>query len=219
MIPLDEVFAHYGNPDPAIVSIINKNGVDLSYVGHGEITKALSEIDPEWTWEPILGADGLPAIRIQHGKIPRRDKDPILVDMATMWGRLTLNGVTRWAVGSVEAHKPDLDKELVSDFLRNAAMRFGVALGLWIKDTGGGAAFKPAQMVTRQVSEHVTSTQPVNAPSEKQLWLFKKLLKDAGKLPPANINAMDKFEVSRAIEALKANEEPNFPPMPDEEPF
>jgi hypothetical protein len=219
MIPLSDVFAQYGNPDPAIVAILNKNGVDLSYVGHGEITKALSEIDPEWTWEPVLGADGLPAIRIQHGKIPRRDKDPIIVDMATMWGRLTLNGVTRWAVGSVEAHKPDLDKELVSDFIRNAAMRFGVALGLWIKDTGGGAGLNAPRMVTKQVSEGVTSTGPVNAPSEKQLWLLKKLLKEAGKLPPLNLNTMDKFEVSRAIEALKANEEPNYPPVTDEEPF
>jgi hypothetical protein len=36
---------------------------------------------------------------------------------------------------------------------------------------------------------------------------------------PANINAMDKYEVSKAIEALKADEEPNYPPLPDEEPF
>ena len=69
------------------------------------------------------------------------------------------------------------------------------------------------------VQGETTITKPGNAPSEKQLWLFKKLLKDAGKLPPLNIDQMDKFEVSRGIEALKNNQEPDLPPMPDEEPF
>lgn len=213
---LSEIFAHYGHPDPSIVSILDKNGVQLSYVGHAEITKALTEIDPEWTWTPVLGADGLPAIRIQDGEIHRKDKEPLKVRMATMWGQMTLNGVTRWAVGSVEAHKPDLDKELVSDFIRNAAMRFGVALGLWMKDTGTQP--RPQSRTTIQQGE-TTITRPANAPSEKQLWLFKKLLKDAGKLPPLNIDQMDKFEVSRGIEALKNGSEPEMPPLPDEEPF
>jgi hypothetical protein len=221
MIPLEEVFAHYGNPDPSIVKAISKNGVELSYVGHGEITKALSEIDPEWTWEPVLGADGLPAIRIQKGQIPRRDRDPILVDMATMWGRLTLNGVTRWAVGSVEAHKPDLDKELVSDFIRNAAMRFGVALGLWIGDSTPPARTAGTMRTTTDAGSDVVTTRPANAPSEKQLWLVGKLFKEQGKLPPHNLGSMDKFEVSRLIEQLKAGDE--VPPPTDtdapEEPF
>jgi len=154
---LDEVYGRYGHPDPATISVLNKNGVDLAYVGHAEITKALSEIDAQWTWEPILGADGLPAIRIQHGSIPRRDKEPILVEMATMWGKLTLCGVTRWAVGSVEAHKPDLDKELVSDFLRNAAMRFGVALSLWMKDSTAPAS-RP--QMTQRSAGNTTITEP-----------------------------------------------------------
>jgi hypothetical protein len=221
MIPLEEVFAHYGNPDPSIVKAISKNGVELSYVGHGEITKALSEIDPEWTWEPVLGADGLPAIRIQKGQIPRRDRDPILVDMATMWGRLTLNGVTRWAVGSVEAHKPDLDKELVSDLLRNAGMRFGIALGLWIGDSTPPTRTAGTMRTTTDAGSDVVTTRPANAPSEKQLWLVGKLFKEQGKLPPHNLGSMDKFEVSRLIEQLKAGDE--VPPPTDtdapEEPF
>jgi hypothetical protein len=131
---LEDVYSKYGIPDNSVVSYVDKNGVSLAYVSHAHITKTLCEIDPLWSWEPVLGVDGLPAIRIQHGEIRRRDKPPLLVEMATMWGKLTLLGVTRWAVGSVEAHKPDLDKELVSDFLRNAAMRFGIALSLWMKD-------------------------------------------------------------------------------------
>jgi hypothetical protein len=67
----------------------------------------------------------------------------------------------------------------------------------------------------------VVTERPANAPSDKQLWLVKKLHKDAGKLPPHNLGSMDKFEVSRLIESLKSGEE--VPPPSDtdfpEEPF
>ena len=51
-----------------------------------------------------------------------------------------------------------------------------------------------------------TITQPSNLPSEKQLWLYKAELKKAGKLPPHNIGTMSKFDVSKAIDALKNGE-------------
>ncbi len=76
---------------------------------------------------------------------------------------------------------------------------------------------KVNRMTTTQ--GETTITRSSNAPSEKQLWLFKKLLKEAGKLPPVNIDSMDKFEVSRGIEALKNGAEPDLPPLPEEEPF
>lgn len=217
MIELADVFDRYGHPDPSIVSVLDKNGVSLSYVGHAEITKALSEVDPFWTWEPVLGDDGLPAIRIQHGKIPRRDKDPIPVEMATMWGRLTLCGVTRWAVGSVEAHKPDLDKELVSDFLRNAAMRFGIALGLWMKDTG--TTPPPPQRQTRTQGSY-TVTEPTNKATDKQIGYAKSFYKNADRLPPVGLEQLSKHEIASLIDELKSG---NFPDIntntTDEEPF
>lgn len=220
---LEQVFAHYGHPDPAIVSVLDKNGVSLSYVGHAEITKALSEIDPFWTWEPVLGADGLPAIRLQHGKIPRRDKDPLIVDMATMWGRLTLQGVTRWAVGSVEAHKPDLDKELVSDFLRNAAMRFGVALGLWMKDTGNPQPKPQTQQRVTQRGE-VTITAPAGAATDKQIGYAKSFYKNADKLPPVGLEQLSKHQIASLIDELKTGSFPDLHamfggPEAGEEPF
>jgi hypothetical protein len=49
-------------------------------------------------------------------------------------------------------------------------------------------------------------TEPSNLPSEKQLWLYKAELKKAGRLPPTNIGTMSKYEVSKAIDALKNNE-------------
>ena len=50
-----------------------------------------------------------------------------------MWATLTLLGKSFLGVGSVRSDKPDMDKELIGDFLRNASMRFGIALSLWSK--------------------------------------------------------------------------------------
>jgi hypothetical protein len=80
----------------------------------------LIEIDPLWTWQPVAWDNGTPAIHVENG-------------MATMWATLTLLGKSMLGVGSVRADKPDQSKELIGDFLRNAAMRFGIALSLWSK--------------------------------------------------------------------------------------
>jgi hypothetical protein len=74
------------------------------------------------------------------------------------------------------------------------------------------------QRVTTQSADGVITERPANAPSDKQVWLYKKLLKEAGKLPPLDLASMDKFQVSKAIEALK-NNEPEEIPLPEEEPF
>jgi len=187
--PLLVALIDYYTPDPSIVSELDKNGVSLSYVGHAEITKMLIEIDPEWSWEPAAWVDGRPATFQQAGLIKRRDGTATEVPTVSMWGRLTLLGVTRVAVGSVEAHKPDLDKELVSDFLRNAAMRFGLCLSLWAK---GGA--QPPQQRTRTV---VSSSSSGWQPTEKQ-QRFLRALGYAGTMPTTR----DSFD--RIVEQLKA---------------
>lgn len=95
--------------------------IHLDYVGHAETTDRFLSVDPEWTWEPIAWtAEGTPAIT-QHG------------GNLVMWGRLTLCGTTRPGVGTAPREKEDAHKELIGDFLRNAGMRFGVALDLWRK--------------------------------------------------------------------------------------
>jgi len=118
---LEEVLAKYGVPDPKIVGKLPKAGMQLDFVGHADVTKMLIEIDPEWTWEPVaFDANGLPAYRVENG-------------MAHMAGWLTVQGVRRLGIGSVMHNKPDLLKELISDFIRNSAMRFGICLALWTK--------------------------------------------------------------------------------------
>jgi hypothetical protein len=118
---LEEIIGKYGVPDPKIVGKLPKGGMQLDFVGHADVTKMLIEIDPEWTWEPTaFDVNGLPAYRVENG-------------MAHMAGWLTILGVRRLGIGSVMHNKPDLLKELISDFIRNASMRFGVCLSLWTK--------------------------------------------------------------------------------------
>jgi hypothetical protein len=106
---------------PEAVGKLPRGGTQLDYVGHAAVTDRLLQVDPLWTWEPLAVApDGGPLIRTVG-------KD------AELWSRLTVCGHTRIGVGTAAATSFELSKQLVSDALRNAAMRFGVALDLWTK--------------------------------------------------------------------------------------
>jgi hypothetical protein len=97
--------------------------VHLDYVGHAEVTDRLLSIDPAWSWEPLSRTEqGLPLFERDGQGRP-----------VGFWIQLTVLGVTRYGYGSVESHKSDAVKELIGDAIRNAAMRFGVALDLWAK--------------------------------------------------------------------------------------
>lgn len=118
---LATVFDKYGSPDPKYVERLPKGGTTLDFIGHARITQWLLEIDPMWTIEPVAFDEaGLPA-RVKHGTMVQ----------AGFW--MTLCGHRRYCVGSVEERKTDIGKELVSDAIRNGAMRFGLALDLWSK--------------------------------------------------------------------------------------
>jgi len=92
--------------------------VDLDYVGHAAATDRLLQVDPEWTWEPVaFGPDGLPVF-----------------GNGGLWIKLTICGVTRMGFGDAGGKSgPNAVKEAIGDAIRNASMRFGVALDLWAK--------------------------------------------------------------------------------------
>ena len=101
-----------------------KGGTQLDYVGHAAVTDRLLEVDPLWSWEPVAFTEaGLPLVHY-------RDKPA----EAVLWIRLTVCGHQRLGVGIVSAGAFELEKQLISDAIRNAAMRFGVALDLWAKE-------------------------------------------------------------------------------------
>lgn len=99
-------------------------GVHLDYVGHGAVTDRLLTVDPYWSWEPLaFDEHGLPRfMRAAAG-------NPL-----GLWIKLTIKGVTRLGYGSVEGNAFEPEKQLIGDAIRNAAMRFGVALDLWTKE-------------------------------------------------------------------------------------
>lgn len=108
---------------PEQIGKLPRSGIQLDYVGHADVTSRLLEADPEWTWEPAATDEaGLPLFDHDANGKP-----------VGLWIRLTVGGVTRLGYGSCPATQGDAVKVLIGDALRNAAMRFGVAVDLWAK--------------------------------------------------------------------------------------
>lgn len=128
-------------PFPAsAISHRPQGGVQLSYVGHAETTDRLLSVDPLWSWEPFaVDAQGSPIVDYDAQGHP-----------VGLWIKLTVCGVTRPGYGSCLSTKSDGIKELIGDAIRNAAMRYGVALDLWAKgDLESGNASEASQPAAR----------------------------------------------------------------------
>ena len=97
-----------------------KGGIRLDYVSHGNVTRRLLEVDPDWNWEPMAwDVQGLPLFDERGG----------------LWIKLTVCGVTRIGYGEPQGSDAyDRIKGAIGNAIRVAAMRFGVALDLWAKD-------------------------------------------------------------------------------------
>ncbi len=120
----------------------------LDFVGHAATTDRLLQVDPGWNWEPFAtDANGLPMIDAR----------------GNLWIRLTVCGITRIGVGDGKSLK-----ELIGDAIRNAAMRFGVALDLWSKDdleqTSGEGATKLRAALAKPAT---AKQQPQEPPPER----------------------------------------------------
>ncbi len=104
---------------PEQIGKLPKGGITLDFVGHGYLTARLLDVDPMWSWEPMALDDrGL----------------PLLDENGGLWIRLTVCGMTRLGYGDAGGRKgSNAIKEIIGDALRNAGMRFGMALELWCK--------------------------------------------------------------------------------------
>lgn len=105
---------------PEQIQKLDAGYAKLDYVSHAWVTDRLLEVDPQWTWEPVgFDANGLPAFDENGG----------------LWIKLTVCGVTRYGYGEpATKDKYDQKKSAIGNAIRNAAMRFGVALDLWTKE-------------------------------------------------------------------------------------
>jgi hypothetical protein len=159
-----------------------------------------------------------------HCEIVHDDGKRVLVK-ATVWR--DINDAQPSAVDFAEEHLTDRGVNATSRVENACTSATGRAISIaahglgpsdWTKKPSREEMGKVQRMTTTTSSDGVTTERPANAPSDKQVWLYKKLLKEAGKLPPLDLPNMDKFQVSKAIEALK-NNEPEEIPLPEEEPF
>lgn len=120
---------------------ITSSHIHLPYVGHAAVTDRLLKADPHWTWEPAYrNVD--PQVLVAAAATGNPEVLAMVMDNATaitdnrggMWIKLTVGDVTRLGYGNDDDRGPDHDKKVISDAIRNAAMRFGVALDLWSKE-------------------------------------------------------------------------------------
>lgn len=110
--------------------------IHIDYVGHAHVTERLLQVDPNWTWEPLAtNGDGMPRFDNAGG----------------LWIRLTVNGQTKIGYGDADGRQDSglAVKIAIGDALRNAAMRFGVALDLWKKETPELVGDVPVRQVER----------------------------------------------------------------------
>jgi hypothetical protein len=108
--------------DRAQISQVDKGFGKIDTVNHAHVTNRLNAAAPGWThgfdrWVETQGKDGMP-------------------HLLAVIGWMEVAGIRRYEVGEVERPSTygDEAKKAVSDFIKRAAMRFGVALDLWAKE-------------------------------------------------------------------------------------
>lgn len=114
-------------------AFVSTQHIHVDFVGHAHVTERLLNVDPAWNWEPVaFTSNGL----------------PMLDDKGGLWIRLTIGGITRFGYG--DGAGPDAVKKAISDAIKNAAMRFGVALDLWKKEAPDPVTDVPERQVERK---------------------------------------------------------------------
>lgn len=136
----------------------------LDFVGHADVTDRLLAVDPQWTWEPLaVDASGLPVLDRAGG----------------LWIRLTVLGVTRPGYGHADGKNGgDAVKEAIGDAIRNASMRFGIALDLWRKEkppVDDGGARPAARKSAPRKAEAPTHRPLVDAQRRRIMAAFGQL--------------------------------------------
>jgi len=149
-------------------NFITEGHIHLDYVGHASVTDRLNiAAGPEnWTWEPVA---------YDEGGLPRLDRS------GNLWIKLTVKGVTRLGYGDGSGSM----KELIGDALRNAAMRFGVALDLWSKEELESNLAAPENKNEKPSARPAVGSAPVktpnpNAVSRPQVIKLQALFQELG---------------------------------------
>lgn len=180
----------------------NKTGqtFQIDFVGHAAVTKRLLEVDPFWTWRPLVTDEyGRPQFELdrQGNKVG-------------FWIELTVGGVSRFGYGSVAPNAFEAEKQLIGDALRNAAMRFGVAVDLWHKgeldstlsESEAAAAPERAPLVRKESVAPPRPPAPSGPPEQPLLPDTPVVSDDAaavGKLVDSDMVSLDTLDAINQI--------------------
>nr|WSZ21230.1 hypothetical protein OH837_49175 [Streptomyces canus] len=163
----------------------NGGHIDLAYVGHAEATNRLLNVDPFWDWEPLT---------VDERGLPQAD------GYKGLWIRLTVCGMSRLGYGHAgDKTGGDAIKEVIGDAIRNAGMRFGMALDLWTTSDleiieSGGASLeedvpagtsteRPSQPAPSGPSEHLARLmgQVTDCWKSDKVLIFEQIKSDGAK--------------------------------------
>ena len=184
-----------------------KGGAKLDYVSHAFVTQRLLEVDPDWTWVPV-GTD--------NNGLPQFDQD------GGLWIYLTVCGVTRLGYGEATGGFSSADKikSAIGDAIRNAAMRFGVALQLWQKEghepahhVGNYLTDAPVSAANRQPAENETPATEMQIKRIKAILLKKGYTGDLANAASAitgqdiHFSELNKVQASWVIKKLEESNE------------
>lgn len=203
--------------------------LDLDFVGHAAVTLRLLEVDPHWAMvfvpHKLYDDLGLP--------------NP---GQAGAWIVLRVLGKPQYGIGETEGTQLEggnAIKALVSDCIKNASMRFGVAIETWSKEDL--AAERSAEAEQRdEVNRELGGTTPNSGtqqeePGEKttEVWVaeFEKqtnlddltklasLCKEAGQFKgkPLGAARKRKKELEDAAATAAAGQQQSPPPQPSKE--
>ena len=185
-------------PPEELIDTLPKAGMQLKYLSHVWVSRAFTEVDPCWWWEP-MGVDeqGQPVIERDSNGHP-----------VGLWIRLHLCGTVIPGYGSVEPGKRDAIKELIGDALRNAGMRRGCAGALWTKEKPSKAKAKAKEPLPAAVErnlEHLREQvdQPEDVAAAGKA-VYDQLVQTFGKDAVNGALAMLKIAQFREITPAKA---------------
>ncbi|WP_098007822.1 hypothetical protein [Streptomyces sp. sk226] len=183
-----------------------RNGhIDLAYVGHAEATNRLLNVDPFWDWEPLtVDERGLPQFDGYRG----------------LWIRLTVCGMSRLGYGHAgDKTGGDALKEVIGDAIRNAGMRFGMALDLWTSSDleiveSGGTSLDETAAGPAQEARLETSGPRAMTPAETQqqvLGPFLERVRNGWDSLEATLQALAEAKAKALLNEMVPFGEPKVP--------
>ncbi|WP_228994329.1 hypothetical protein [Streptomyces sp. DH8] len=183
-----------------------RNGhIDLAYVGHAEATNRLLNVDPFWDWEPLtVDERGLPQFDGYRG----------------LWIRLTVCGMSRLGYGHAgDKTGGDALKEVIGDAIRNAGMRFGMALDLWtssdleIVESGGASLDETASSPAQDSRPEAARPRSMSPAETQQLVLgpFLERVRNGWDSLEATLQALAEAKAKALLNELVPFGEPKVP--------